>query len=118
KPSRKHAQPDLLRGFIEGNGTVGSQELARPPRSPSRLPEQPARLGNPKLEPQPKGADPPPDDLQTGDLETVDQDLVESRQSRQEHVANSKRRAECLQTLVLKHASPGEAGKQVGVFRG
>jgi hypothetical protein len=38
-------------------------------------------LGVPKLEPQLKGADPIPDDLQTGDLETVDQDLVESRQS-------------------------------------
>src|SRR5262245_352224 len=89
-----HAQPELLRGFVEGNGTVGSQELARDPGFPGRLPEQPAGLGVPELEPQPKGADPTPDDLQTGDLETVGESLVESRQSRQQHVARSKRRAE------------------------
>src|SRR5262249_41454414 len=113
-----HAQPELLRGFIEGTGPVGSQELACDPGFASRLPEQPARLGVPKLEPQPKGGDPTPDDLQAGDLEAVGQDLVEPRQSRQQHVANSKRRAEGLQTLALEHATPGEARKQVGVFCG
>ena len=71
------------------------------------------RLNIPELKPEPEDEHPGPDQLDTGELEPVDQRVIEGGEAGQEHVAAAQRRAHPLQARTLQDAAAAEARDQV-----